>query len=40
MIQGTALAMGLMFVLLNGAVDAAVQGLDPRLREPAGRSHA
>lgn len=40
MIQGTALALGLMFVLLNGAADAAVQGLDPRLREPAGGSHA
>ena len=40
MIQGTALAMGLMFVLINGAVDAAVQWLDPRLREPAGRSLA
>jgi peptide/nickel transport system permease protein len=35
MIQGTALAMGLLFVLLNGLMDAAVQWLDPRLREPA-----
>lgn len=35
MIQGTALAMGLLFVLLNGLVDASVQWLDPRLREPA-----
>lgn len=40
MIQGTALAMGLLFVLLNGVMDAAVQWLDPRLREPAGRSAA
>lgn len=40
MIQGTALAMGLLFVLLNGLMDAAVQWLDPRLREPAGRSAA
>lgn len=37
MIQGTALAMGLLFVLLNGTLDAAVQWLDPRLREPADR---
>jgi peptide/nickel transport system permease protein len=36
MVQGTALAMGLIFVLLNGLVDAAVQWLDPRLRRPAG----
>ncbi|TAF84645.1 MAG: ABC transporter permease [Curvibacter sp.] len=35
MIQGTALAMGLLFVLLNGLMDAAVQWLDPRQREPA-----
>ncbi|OYQ43009.1 hypothetical protein CHU94_01150 [Rhodoferax sp. TH121] len=35
MIQGTALAMGLLFVLLNGLVDTAVQWLDPRLRAPA-----
>lgn len=40
MIQGTALAMGLLFVLLNGLMDAAVQWLDPRLREPAGRRSA
>lgn len=40
MIQGTALAMGLLFVLLNGLMDAAVQWLDPRLREPSGRSPA
>jgi peptide/nickel transport system permease protein len=38
MIQGTALTMGLLFVLLNGLMDAAVQWLDPRFREPAGRS--
>ena len=38
MIQGTALAMGLLFVLLNGLMDTAVQWLDPRLREPATRS--
>jgi peptide/nickel transport system permease protein len=38
MIQGTALAMGLLFVLLNGLMDAAVQWLDPRLREPSTRS--
>jgi peptide/nickel transport system permease protein len=37
MIQGTALAMGLLFVLLNGLMDAAVQWLDPRLREPASK---
>ncbi len=35
MIQGTALAMGLLFVLLNGLMDSAVQWLDPRLREPS-----
>lgn len=35
MIQGTALAMGLLFVVLNGLMDTAVQWLDPRLREPA-----
>jgi peptide/nickel transport system permease protein len=40
MIQGTALAMGLLFVLLNGLMDAAVQWLDPRLREPSARSPA
>nr|WP_315465761.1 ABC transporter permease [uncultured Rhodoferax sp.] len=38
MVQGTALAMGLLFVLLNGCMDAAVEWLDPRLRTPAGRS--
>lgn len=37
MIQGTALAMGLLFVVLNGLMDAAVQWLDPRLREPASK---
>ncbi|WP_322563115.1 ABC transporter permease [Rhodoferax sp.] len=40
MIQGTALAMELLFVVLNGLMDAAVQWLDPRLREPAGGSAA
>ena len=35
MIQGTALAMGLLFVVLNALMDAAVQWLDPRLREPS-----
>ncbi len=35
MIQGTALAMGLLFVLLNGAMDTTVQWLDPRLHTPA-----
>lgn len=33
MIQGTALAMGLLFVLVNGGMEALVQWLDPRLRE-------
>ncbi len=37
MIQGTALAMGLLFVVLNGLMDTAVQWLDPRLREPASK---
>jgi peptide/nickel transport system permease protein len=37
MIQGTALAMGLLFVVLNGLMDTAVQWLDPRLREPAAK---
>lgn len=40
MIQGTALAMGLLFVLLNGLMDSIVQWLDPRLREPATRRAA
>ena len=40
MIQGSALAMGLLFVLLNGLMDVAVHWLDPRLRESAGRSPA
>lgn len=40
MIQGSALAMGLLFVLLNGLMDVAVHWLDPRLRESAGRNPA
>jgi peptide/nickel transport system permease protein len=32
MIQGTALALGLMFVVFNAAVDALQRGLDPRLQ--------
>lgn len=34
MIQGTALAMGLIFVILNAAVDLACLLLDPRTRQP------
>ncbi|MGF1681322.1 ABC transporter permease [Photobacterium minamisatsumaniensis] len=33
MIQGAALVMGLLFVLINGAVDCAVYLLDPRQKE-------
>ncbi len=40
MIQGTALTMGLLFVLLNGLIDTTVQWLDPRLREPSGKGAA
>jgi len=36
MIQGTALCMGLMFVLFNLLVDSACLALDPRRRLPAG----
>jgi ABC-type dipeptide/oligopeptide/nickel transport system permease component len=32
MVQGTALAMGLIFVAITAAVDAASAWLDPRLR--------
>ena len=32
MVQGTALVMGLLFVAINAAVDAACAWLDPRLR--------
>jgi len=32
-VQGTALAMGLMFVVLNAAVDLACLALDPRRRQ-------
>ncbi|MCA3263557.1 MAG: ABC transporter permease [Telmatospirillum sp.] len=32
MLQGTALAMGLLFVLLNAAVDFACRAIDPRVR--------
>lgn len=39
MIQGTALAMGLLFVVVNSCMDAVVQWLDPRLREPATGQH-
>ncbi|HEX5737006.1 MAG TPA: ABC transporter permease, partial [Hydrogenophaga sp.] len=33
MIQGTALAMALMFVLLNGVIDALLHRLDPRMAD-------
>ncbi|MFN7191885.1 MAG: ABC transporter permease subunit, partial [Rhodospirillales bacterium] len=32
MLQGTALAMGLLFVLLNAGVDFACRAIDPRVR--------
>jgi peptide/nickel transport system permease protein len=35
MVQGTALAMGLIFVALNAAVDLACLAIDPRRRRPA-----
>ncbi len=38
MVQGTALVMGLMFVLLHAAVDLAVKLLDPRQGDQASRS--
>ena len=34
-IQGAALVMGLLFVVLNTAIEWCVHGLDPRLRSPA-----
>jgi len=37
MIQGTALVMGLMFVILNAVIDATCWGLDPRLRVDSDR---
>jgi peptide/nickel transport system permease protein len=40
MIQGTALVMALMFVLLNALVDLLVKILDPRLRETTTHKHA